>query len=189
MCTLMPEAKDVANDLADWMVEAFAQARTRGSAGSPNMSEARDMAMASLPPQYVEVVPLSADTSETEGTEEECDSPISFRSRRMSTPRQSFSTLRRSSRPRRSGSDETLMRGSPPGSEGTLVDPSHGDGVAKAQEGNGRTGSPGILGLGALPRTLGDIKGVSGGSATPTLTESELMKRRRLLDVRIFEQS
>jgi hypothetical protein len=182
MTTLMPEAKEVANDLADWMVEAFDAASTKD--GSRRVDD---------PPPPRRVSPKSApqiqadpSTSETDGTETEGDSPIQFVSRRLSATsatgasRPSFSSLRRHVR---QGSDETLTNGnrtSPPVSERTLVEVDAA--LAADVKGRDMVARPALT-----PRGVSELKAGTPGSATPTLTETELMKRRRLLDAHIFD--
>jgi hypothetical protein len=178
MPTIMPEAKDVINDIGDWINETFAGAHSSASEHSPRRGSPKKAPRA--------LHAAGADASGTSGTETEGDSPISFVSRRMTTPRQSFSSIRRPPVPR-SGSDETVAgRSTGTGtSDGTLVevDAALSADVAKVKE-DTRAASPRPL---ALPRNVAELKGAMPGSATPTITETELMKRRRLLDAHIFD--
>jgi hypothetical protein len=172
MCSLMTEATDVVNDLADWMAEAFVAAAARVRARSP---PAAGLAHRVASPRRAPVPTPNASASETDETDGEA--PIAFVSRRIGTPRSSFSSSNTRRPNLRQGSDDALAgRSSPPGSDGTLVELDAAD-AAKA----GRLAPP------LTPRGVSELKTGTPGSATPTLTETELMKRRRLLDAHIFE--
>jgi hypothetical protein len=179
MLTLMPESKDVANDLADWMIEIFGAAscaREHKRPRCPPEARASPRRVTSPRRSPVQTGP-TPDTSETSETDSEM--PIAFISRRLSTPRSSFSGSRRPQV--RQGSDETLTsRPSPPGSDGTLIDVDSAllADLAKAEA--GRLAPP------APARGVSELKATTG-NGTPTLTGAELLKRRRLLDAHIFE--
>lgn len=191
MATLMPEARAVISDIAEWMDEAFGAPEpappsagpSHGRRGSPRRADGH---------RAYELSPLISETEVTE-TEGESGSPIVFMPRRLRTPRESYSDARkkghRRSRSRHSGSDDIALKCSPR-SEETLLDEGAltRDDAVKETPGVSTLSEAVMFGSGtptaAGPGTAG---AGAGGKPGNTLTESELMKRRRLLDAHLLQ--
>lgn len=206
MATLMPEARAVITDIAEWMDETFGAAdggtaTTLAGAHRENGGPGRRLLSPRRAEGYRthELSPLASETEVTETEGEGSGSPIVFTARRLRTPRASFSHDRRGrapnrrSRSRHSGSDDATVRRSPR-SDDTLLD---GE-VTRADEGGAKENTAsGVTLVEALASRLGTpavltptgaaASPVMGGKAGNTLTETEVMQRRRLLDAHLLQ--
>jgi hypothetical protein len=105
MVSLLPEAREVINDIADWMTHTFANAR----AGTPTLRRAGSPVAAAAAADSGAGEAAVSDTD----TDTDADTPIFLVPRRGSARRPSFAHAR-------TGSTSTARR-SPPGSDTTLV--------------------------------------------------------------------
>ncbi len=203
MPRLMQEARTVINDMADWMDEVFeARRRGRSRGGKPAMTKTKRRA------SRQQRIPTRAEdgstsfASETE-VETETDEGLTFAPKRRSPPN-SFSGQPDSSASQSRPDSRHLNKGAF-GKQVNGVKGSLGEGASRnGQLATGQAHQPGASlpldgGSGTaamLPAQhigmavksvspsppAGPAKGGSPGKAGQTITESELMRRRRLLD-------
>ncbi|KAL1939810.1 hypothetical protein VTO73DRAFT_9510 [Trametes versicolor] len=206
MPSLMPEARGVIDDLADWMLGAFGRdappslasasaagnvapparpGEHRGASSSP--LKTRRMSTARQRPQ------ADGLTSATETSELDTDDVLSFAPKRRSPPNSfasngSASTTRRLSQsgpgPQAAAAPAATPQGGRLGVEVANGDLQRSDILhdAAPQMDSYRVGSPP-----KRPNSVATTGSAPSGSGTPasrgqTITESELMRRRRLLD-------
>ncbi|EPQ57298.1 alpha/beta-hydrolase [Gloeophyllum trabeum ATCC 11539] len=177
MPTLMSEARAAINDIADWMDDVFS-ARSGGTAveGAQGRTAAGHQVRASrdIPKQMQSTlaapVSRSADRSRSPLTSEtETDDPITFVPKRRSP---ASSVTEGSDKPR------TPSGASSASSDDTL----HEEPLDQFPKGGDQRPADGRK---SSPRRSGGTG--SKGTSTPTISETELMRRRRLLDSHIFE--
>ncbi|KAI0675288.1 alpha/beta-hydrolase [Trametes maxima] len=170
MPSLMREARVVIDDLADWMLDVFpapapATAAAQSHVGTGETATGRDGIPASgdrrgaSSPQKTRRGGLTSTTDET--SELDTDEVLSFAPKRRSPPN-SFASTSSSSGTRRPSHSQ---RGS--GSGGKRTPPPSSSSSSKST----RAGTPGATGNSS-----------SKGTGGQRISESELMRRRRLLD-------
>jgi hypothetical protein len=213
MMDLLPEARVIVEDMADWIDEVFRSARQTPvppTASSPRSPPLRPMGSATTrgkeatPKPIWQDQPVTGALSETEGTDAEADadSPIVFTPKRQRTPpRGAYGEVRRKrgSRTTSSGSGSIdISRLLPPGmlsAEDSALDLREmvADDQAVAMSRDGRRKSSSATSTTIVGRDDLSRSGTPGaGTLTPVggkvgLSEMELMKRRRLLDAHMFE--
>ncbi|KAF8160802.1 Alpha/Beta hydrolase protein [Crassisporium funariophilum] len=178
MPTLMPEARAVIEELAEWIDHAFTIYQSKSSDAEYRASNRRSTGQTLMPPKLAHQPSFPSPlTSETETD----DTGITFAPKRHQEPttHQVFTPV--AFVPQAStmlgdvfGSDATLLN-SPTSAEGVLD-----DGQVVQVKGSG---SP----QHAASRIQTPDKGSTPRQAGQTITETELMRRRRLLDSHIFE--
>ncbi|KAF7790335.1 hypothetical protein EIP86_001290 [Pleurotus ostreatoroseus] len=202
MSRLMPEACTVITDLADWIDGVFEGRRGRSVGRRSSLSKGRvaKLEKAGLAATDDVSTPFASETE----VETETDDPLTFAPKKRSPPN-SFSTSRDSrdpltptSRPRQSsrgtsskrpmdwqdgGVAETVNSAVQPGSMSVTQDILHGTAIAFSPATGGsvaRVVSP--ASAQRVPSPTRNGKAASPAKAGQKISESELMRRRRLLD-------
>ncbi|KAF9010525.1 Alpha/Beta hydrolase protein [Cyathus striatus] len=173
MPTLMSEARAVIDDIGEWIEDSFIRRRsqTQENSSSSSRNGARDLVTQKERPAVSHLtVPQTSSRGTnispmTSETETETESGITF------VPKKYQDESRRGSFGGGGGKSGPAVRGYSPGSDSTLLGESGSGESAVEPDGDG-----GVQGRGNGGRVGGQ-----------TISEGELMRRRRLLDAHIFE--